>query len=242
MIDVALIELLERVGAVHGKPVYFNEQELNKWSVDFVTAIKSSGLITQAAPAKSTVCPGCEQACAMPIIILNKENTSKAFVFCDKRNDVNRILIPLEALEQWQASAYSIANLLSRLLELPSSPANTNSNRWELGVLKGKKHSSHLVLLFDQKLILTVAGHSLSIDELLSFEKDLLKIDRHKITRAIDNPVTGSGDVESANDRQQRLQQRVGHFKMKGHKNFIKLVAEEENITTGRLHQILNRK
>ncbi len=242
-LNALLVALIERAGSNNGEPVFITTEELEEWPGSFLCAIKTAGLIKQAPPATSAVCPGCEEMCSMPVnTLLKGAGSATAFVICDKRDDINRVAISLTVLEQWQASAYSMAHLLSELLKLSSPPTSTNSKRWELGVLRGKKHSSHLILVSENKLILSVAGHELALNELLFLRNNQIAIDKLKITRAIDSPATGSGDIESAKDRQIRLQKRVDHFKSKGHRNFIKLVAEEEGITTVRLHQILKRK
>ena len=79
--NTVLIELLNRLGANNGAPIFISNRELNEWPIDLVVAIKSYGLITQAPPATNVTCPGCEQSCSMPVNILHQENTPQAFVF-----------------------------------------------------------------------------------------------------------------------------------------------------------------
>ncbi len=237
----ALIEILNRIGANNGSSIFINCQELSEWPIDVVKAIKAYGLLTQAPPATRTVCIGCEQSCSMPVNVLtNQTDTPTAFVVCDKRDDINRISIPLNHIEQWQASGYSLANMLSKLLELPISGTNAvNSARWEIGVIRGTKHSSHIILTADNKLILSTAGHQLALNELLSFVNKTIKIDKPKILRAVDNPAIGGGDTESASQREKRLKDRVDRLRLNGTKAFLKKTAEEEGISITRLKQIV---
>ena len=132
----ALIELLERVGAQIGATVIVSEHEASAWPGPVVEAMKLQGLLTKARPATSAVCPGCDRECVMPVNVLDDEvRGPDAFVVCDKRNDINRVPVPISRLEQWQASGDSIANLLARLLGLhrPGGEISRNGpTRWLL--------------------------------------------------------------------------------------------------------------
>ena len=242
--EAALVELLERVGARHGAAVIVSDHELNAWPSAAVAAMKSQRLLTKARPTTSTVCPGCERECVMPVHVLtDKAREPAAFIVCDKRSDINRVAVPVRCLEQWQASGDSIAALLSGLLGLHSSRASgTNAARWEVGMLKGAKHSSHLVLIADSRLTLSLAGHSVPLADVLALEGNAFKVDRRALTRLADQPVAGAGDMESAAHRRERLKKRVQTVKNKGTKAFLKTVAEEEGITVSRLKQLLREE
>lgn len=197
--DAVLIKLLERIGANIGAPVFISNQELSEWPHDLVISMKSCGLITQAPPAKSATCPGCEESCLMLInTVINRVNVTSTFIVCDKRSDINRVPISVDYIQRWQASGYSTADMISKLLEL-SSPItkSENSFSWELGVFRGSKHSSHLVLNANGELTITTAGHQIKLEEIISFINKTIKIDRLKITRAVNNPISSAGRQKS---------------------------------------------
>jgi hypothetical protein len=198
--EAVLVELLERVGARNGAAVLVGEHELNEWPSAAIAAMKSQFLLTKARPASSAVCPGCERECLMPVHVLtDKRREPEAFIVCDKRSDINRVPVPVSCLEQWQASGDSIAKLLSGLLGLHHTGAGgVDAARWEVGMLKGAKHSSHVVLVAGGKLILSLAGHSVPLADVLALEGNAFKVDRRTLTRLVDQPVAGAGDVESA--------------------------------------------
>lgn len=197
--EAALVELLERLGARHGAVVIVSDHELNAWPSAAVAAMKSRGLLTKAPPATSTVCPGCERECVMPVHVLtDKAREPAAFIVCDKRSDINRAPVPVSCLEQWRASGDSVASLLSGLLGLHRSGASgTDPAHWEVGMLKGAKHSSHVVLVADGKLALSLAGHSVPLVDVLALDAHGLKVDKHALLRALDGderqPSTGIG-------------------------------------------------
>lgn len=240
-LETALIELLARVGALNGATVIVSDHELSEWPNATVAAMKSQGLITKARPATSAVCPGCERECAMPVQILtDKERGPQAFIVCDKRSDINRVSVPVNHLEQWQASGDSIADLLARLLDLrrPSHKA-TDAARWEIGMLKGAKRASHLVLLGDGELNLLLAGHSIALADVLEMKDDRFALDKRMLIRRVDQPVAGAGDAQSAEQRRERLKVHVRAEKAKGTKAFLKVVADEEGISVSRLKQLV---
>lgn len=242
--EAALVELLERVGARHGAAVIVSDNELSAWPSATVAAMKSQGLIAKARPTTSAVCPGCERECVMPVHVLtDKAREPAAFIVCDKRSDINRVPVTVSFLEQWQASGDSVAALLSGLLGLHRSGASCpDAARWEVGMLKGTKHSSHVVLVADGKLVLSLAGHSVLLADVLTLEGDAFKVDRRILKRLVDQPVAGAGDAESAAHRRERLKKRVQAVKNKGVKAFLKTVAEEEGITVSRLKQLLREE
>lgn len=237
----AVIELLDRVATLQGAAALISADELAQWPGEAVAVMKAQKLITWARPATSAVCPGCEEECVMPVHTIPVPSGEPAlFILCDKRDDISRVPVPVAHLQQWQASGDSIADLLAGLLGLHrSSMGNLSEGRWEIGVFRGAKHASHLVLLAREKLILTLAGHSIALAEVLALEDDGFKVDKRRLNRLVDQPVAGSGDIESAEQRRARIRKRVNELKAQGVKAFPKTVAEEEGLSTTRIKQLI---
>jgi hypothetical protein len=242
--EEALSELLARLGVSRGEPVLISEQELSDWPAQAVQAMKSQKLLVKAEPASSAVCPGCEQECVMRVETLTHRTLGpESFIVCDKRDDINRVRVPSSLLEQWQSSGLAIADHLAGLLGLRRPDAgDTSAGRWEIGMLKGKKGSSHLVLLADDRLGLTLAGHSIALADVLTLEGMGFKLDKQTLVRLVDKPIAGAGDKESATQRRARLKKRVQAEKNRGNKTFLKTVAGDEGISVSRLKQILHPK
>jgi hypothetical protein len=236
-----ILELLARVGASNGATVLVSEEELSEWPALAVKALKSQKLLVKASPATSVVCSGCEQECVMPVHTLTHETRGPAsFVVCDKRDDINRVAVPGERLRQWRCDAHAIAGLITGLLGLrrPDS-GDTSAVRWEVGMFKGRKHSSHIVLTADGQLTLCVAGHTVALADVLTLEGNSFKLDKQTLIRLVDKPVAGAGDTESAAQRRERLKRRVQAEKAKSNKAFLKTVSEDEGISVSRLKQLL---
>jgi len=238
----ALCELLARLGASKGTAVLISEEELSRWPAAAIRAMKSQNLLVKGRPAANVVCPGCEQECVMPVHMLTHETRDPAaFIVCDKRSDINRVPVPIRRLEQWRVSAISITELITGLLGLRRpDPSNTAIGRLEVGLLKGGKGSSHMVLLADGRLTLTLAGHSIGLADVLTLEDSGFKLDKQTLIRLVDKPIGRAGDAESAAQRRERIKKRVQAEKQKGNRAFLKTVAETEGISVPRLKQLLH--
>ena len=237
----ALAALLARVGANGGASVFVGAEELNEWPATAVAAMKAHRLLVKARPAVSVVCPGCERQCVMPVHTMPGSPKNRgSFVVCDKRSDINRVAVDPQSLEQWQADGESLADLLAQLLDLrrPGS-RDADAERWEIGLLKGRKHASHLVLLGGGELKLSLAGHSIAVADVLELKDSQFAVDRATLDRLVDHPMAGAGDAESAERRRERLQARVRELKAAGTRAFLQQVAGEEGISVSRLKQIV---
>lgn len=235
----ALQDLLERIGASRGRALLVSEEELRDWPEAAVHAMKNAGLLAPASPASSAVCPGCEQQCFMPVHTSPSGNrNAQSFIVCDKRDDVSRVPVSGARLRQWSASLAAVAGVASRLLGMTNAVA-LNGQRCEVGVLKGRRHSSHVVLVADGVLNIHAGGHILAFTNFLTFEGESFRLDKQSIVRLVDSPIAGAGDKESARQRRERLAKLVRAERGKGNRAFLKTVAGEEGITVSRLKQIL---
>lgn len=207
--EQVLAELLGRLGASRGEAVLVSEEELASWPEATVRAFKAAGLLTAASPASSAVCPGCEEQCVMPVQTLGADyGRVAAFVSCDKREDISRVPVSVEGLRQWRMSLLGVAGLLSCLLDLPGA-ASGEGARCELGVLRGRRHSSQITLIADGALKLHVAGHTADVGTVLTLKAGTFVVDRVALAALADRPAAGGGDVESASARRKRLAAEV---------------------------------
>ena len=235
----ALIELLTRVGAAQGVAVLINEEELSQWPAAVVATMKSQKLIAKARPATSAICPGCERECVMPVHTPSTRTRSPAsFIVCDKRSDINRVAVPASRLEQWQSTSRLIADFVARLLGFnESTSAATDSTQWSIGVLRGKRLRGRVTLLAGDDIKLALAGHTVSLIDVLAIEKSTLTLDKGELIRLVDKPAENA-EAEAPERRRERLRVRVREEKARGTKAFLRRVAEEEGISISRLKQL----
>jgi hypothetical protein len=239
-----LAELLDLLAVSKGEPLVFNRWELEEWPSELVAALQASGLLVGTRPATGIVCPGCERQCYEPIEFFPEGadgRPARAFVFCtDPDGGYGSVSIPLEALDQWQLSGDCLADYLADGLSLSRPPMRLGDpGRWEIGLLKGVAHSSHLAMMAEDRLVLKLAGHMIPVADVLMLENGALRIDRRELMRRVDHPVAGASDMESPTHRRARLQQRKQELITAGTRAYLKTLAEEEGVSRIRMKQLL---
>src|SRR5687767_527848 len=117
--EETLINLLHRLAAVSDTVVLVANDELQLGPSEAVAALKSQGLLTKAESARSTICPGCEQQCVMPVETQRSEfRDPSSFIVCDKRGDINRVPLSPERLVQWRCSVRAVCHFVADQLGL----------------------------------------------------------------------------------------------------------------------------
>lgn len=244
--QTALGELLARLAANRGAAVYVSDDELAGWPHDLVADLKASRVLVRASPAASAVCAGCERGCVMPVQVLpDGGNGAAAFIVCDKRSDINRVVMSIGSLEQWKATVVLLADCLARLLHFGTRSRGADTvNRWPIGMLEGKKHKDRLALhAGDCGLSLSVAGHTVALEEVLTIKRQTIWLDRTALLLFVDQP-TGkvAAESESADDRQTRLLALIESERLRNPRKFLKSAADREGITVYALKQVIYRK
>ena len=154
------------------------------------------------------------------------------FIVCDKRSDINRVAVSLSALEQWKTTGEMIAAMLAQMLGINRANSVAGDGReWFIGLFEGKKHKARVRLEARDGLNIRLAGYTVPLIEVLAINDDGLVVDKRALVRLVDKPADGS-DIETPEQRRERLQARIDEEKAKGTKAFLKLVAAEEGIST----------
>lgn len=239
----ALAALLARVAASDGEPARFSERELAEWPAAAVAQLKAEGLLVKGPPADVVSCPGCEDDCAMTVETATTAGGKlRAFVVCDRRDDVARVAIARDAIEQWQCSPVQLATQLAKFLALRRPLSDNTPKRLDLGVLKGTNGSAHVVLHVENPLTLHVAGHVLPLADVVDWTDKGLTVERWALVRCVDSPVAAAGSAESAAQRKARIQARAKELKALGVDAFIKALVAEEGISESRIKQLLKEE
>lgn len=232
---VRLVELVERIAACQGSDSYFSEAEVSAWPADLVAALRAMRLLAQASPANSIECPGCEEACVMPVHVISAIGSlpSRAVIGCDKRDDIGRVSVAIGSLARLKSSGSMLAEALAKILFLDlARPAQIDAHRWQLGQFEGLAHKSPLVLSLDTVPMLAIAGHHIKLADVLKVKKGAVVLDQPALRGMVDKP-TGRVALESEalDERAKRLYEKVNALKVKGVKNYVKQVAEVEGLS-----------
>ena len=187
-----LIELLERVAARHGPAVLITDEELQQWPSAAVKAMKSQRLIAKASSASSTLCPGCERDCVMPVHTLQATTGTPVFcIVCDKRSDMNRVPVSDGRLLQWRCTLDFISRFIATSLGLRGSDKQTAStDLLELGIVSGDKRRQMLCLQITDELILVVGNAKVPLTELIEYHDGVYSLDTAMIRQMADAATT----------------------------------------------------
>lgn len=242
----ALVELLARLGASADRTVTLAAEELLQWPVEAVAAFKAQGVLRPGKPADSAVCPGCERFCVMPVTQrLRPGHPTVAFVVCDKRDDINRVLLEAVHLERWRADDRTLGDALAKLLGADEcQPAAADPQMLRLSTVEVRSDKATVHLRFDDRgrVLLEVAGHSLELVHLLLVQGQRLALDSRPLARRVDAPAAGAGlSAETPEQRTERLQARKAVLKGRGAKNFLQVIAQEERLSVSMVKKVLGR-
>jgi hypothetical protein len=189
----ALIELLGRVGARLGESVTVSTEELNQWPAAAVSALKSQGLLLKARPAKSVVCPGCEQECSMPVHTVTRPNATVAtsFVVCDKRSDTNRVPVPAARLALWRCDAQAVCGFVAARFSLQQTTVQPSEDSLlPIGMTRGNKRTQMLCLRVQGHLALVVGTDAMLLADVIGFENGGFTLDQTVIHQMVDAATT----------------------------------------------------
>ncbi|MGE3907143.1 MAG: hypothetical protein AB7F36_14405 [Reyranellaceae bacterium] len=232
--------LLARIGASHDGTIFVDDEEVRKWPKGPVASLAKAGILTRAEPAKEVICDGCERRCSMPVEIVRSNGRTGAFVVCDKRDDINRVNVPLDRLERWHAGGLAIATFLAgRLGANRAASIPTRGRQWAVGMVRGPKKVAPVVLSVVDLLVLELGGHAVPLEEVLSLTAQGLVLKRGRLEECIDSPKRGGRRAETPEQRRQRLRAAIEREKAKGNRAAVQTVADEDGITRQMLHKIV---
>ncbi len=190
--DDAFAQLVARVGACSGGPVLVSDEELTLWPPTAVASMKSQKLLVKARAGKSVVCPGCEEECVMPVqIVKDAAQRTTAFVVCDKRSDINRVVIPAGRLKQWRSDAAMLCAFIARDLGVRAAGEVTAEERLrQIGVVKGAKRSQMLCLRVAGEVSLVVGESALPLSGVVTFRDGKFAVDAEMVRQLVDSART----------------------------------------------------
>ncbi len=212
-LDDVLNDLTQTLGLKKGDTVSW--EQIRQWPEGALEIFLNAGWIKPKEPAKSVVCPGCEENCFMPVHVSPTVNakTIRAFVACDRRDDMGRIPIPLDYLKQWQITERQVAGWISQELGIKSKPKKDKKTKiFLLGDLQGNKKTGSLELVCGERVSLKVSEYSLLLNEIIYFENSGIKIDQKAIFNMVDrSPPANRYDPSIARREVNKLDTQARH-------------------------------
>jgi hypothetical protein len=96
----------------------FGPDDIARWPSGALEALVRAGLLGQASHATSVVCDGCEEACLSEVEFADGEDGTplRAYVVCERREDIGRVQVPLERLRRWAVDLGGLAAVIAQNL------------------------------------------------------------------------------------------------------------------------------
>jgi hypothetical protein len=203
MTESDLLEhIFERLSRADSGQEIFGADEGAHWPGGALEVLIKSGLLDRAEPARVIECDGCERNCFVPVFVRPAEGNrpARAFISCDKPEDVGPVPVELGRLAQWRTTGGMLAGALARLLGFTKPPHEDSvGKRWTLGRLKGKEYKGEVTLTVEGCVTLTVAGQNIPLVHVLTLNRRGLKADKDALLRLVGGatrqPASGVGSV-----------------------------------------------
>lgn len=131
-----LHSILQRLDLNSSEALIVTADEAQHWPADGLDLLINWGLLTPTKPRTHLLCDGCEEQCIMPVEVIPKSGSKhkRAFIACDKREDIDIVPVEFSRLRQWRIDPNQWAALLARLLDTNQTPQILIQNRlWGLG-------------------------------------------------------------------------------------------------------------
>jgi hypothetical protein len=197
MTESGLLEhIFERLCRADSGQEIFGADEAAQWPESALEALIKSGLLERAEPTQVIECDGCERNCFMPVHVRPAEGNrpARAFISCDKPEDVGRVPVELGRLTQWRLTGGMLAGAVARLLGV-SGPLHEGSGgkRWTLGRLKGEEYNGEVKLSVEGCVALGVAGYTVPLAEIIKLDGRGLSADKAELLRLVDQPASPPG-------------------------------------------------
>lgn len=180
-----LVDLFTHLRA-ENQPILIGWNTVQAWPEGALESFLQTGFISSAPAAQSIECTACDKRCFMEVINLthNKLALPRAFIVCDDadmQNQIGRIQIPLERLQQWQSSVKHIATVIAELLNFKDKiNVSPNQSVIKLGMMKSEKGRRWVTFNYSD-LSLEINQSTVPLEEVLYFDDRQLFIDRDYI-------------------------------------------------------------
>lgn len=201
----------------HGRdPVLITGSQIIVWPSPFFNALLEASLLRPAGSARVIVCPGCDHACSMSVHFESHPATgnSRAFIVCDRRDDIGPVDLDDRDLHQWQISRRQLADFLVKQLSLVPSATSAEAAAIALGWATGKHGRRQVQLHFEPAPQLSLDDHKILLEQLVSWNGTALVVDQELFRLIADQrPVPTRHSRSTARREARKLDTRDRHLR-----------------------------
>lgn len=108
-----LASLTARFAGAKAGHINFTADEVAEWPDGLFDKLHAQKLLINVEPLHVLECRGCERACDMPVNVIPAQGSrpARAFIACDKRDDVGRVKVDFARMRQWRMTRAAFAKL-----------------------------------------------------------------------------------------------------------------------------------
>ncbi len=227
-----MAELLTRVAAGKGEAVTVGQVEVARWPAEAAAALRRQGLITVAKPAGSIECPGCEEACTMPVETRTGAGRTALFIMCDKRDDISRVTVKPEALARWRCSPRHLGQFVAEQAGLHQKVSMAEgTNLLQIGIANGKKRNQMLGLRVEKVVTLTAGDKWMPLIELLAFGEGKYALDVGRVLGLVDASTTRDERYTTTTDRRAEQKKRTEEMRERWRREHRSLMKKKPGMS-----------
>jgi len=132
------------------------------------------------------------------------DKPGKAFITCDKRDDIGRVPVDFRRMEQWQSNTNAVCKFIADSLGLHrSTKVVASNNLCEIGIAAGNKRRQMLCLQVNSALHLVAGNNKIPLSELVEYDDNGFRLDETAIRSLVDTATTADSRYTPSNAKRE---------------------------------------
>ena len=202
-LDDVIQELIQLLA--HDGDTLLSWEQVQRWPKGAVQVFQSAGWIVPASLASEVTCPGCEEACYMPVdkLVLGANGKpARGYIACDKRADMGTVKINPVRMQQWQLTHGQLAQWVARSLGLKGKlQKDIASGCFKLGSIQGNERIGSLEFDTENAICVKSSVHTLPLAQIVIFDNNQLIVDQKAIVAMVDLPPGKVAKIKKKNEK-----------------------------------------
>jgi hypothetical protein len=213
--------------------------DLEELGVNDVTPFEKLNLLVSTNQATHLRCYECSETCFAPVTISPQNQFSPETIFMTCKNGMGRTQVESNDLNQWQASARQIAQLVANLFGCSKPPIQKNE-LWQIGLVEGK-HAGMLLLDFhaEDGVECIINEQRVSLIELMRFDGNNFKLDMERFKKMATAGVLNNGKVSH---KQELRKQATNSRNDKLYNRYLELKKINENKSDNQIFGLIKKE
>lgn len=128
----------------------------------------------------------------MPVVVYPalEDKPGRAFISCDKRDDIGRIQVSSSRMKRWCSSIDAVRKFIATNLGLRISNKHMGHDLWPIGIATGKKRRQMLCLQSSGELMIVAGSNRIPLVEFITYGNGSYSLDEEMISQLVDASTT----------------------------------------------------